>query len=38
MSQNIRDDYLISPAPVSTELFEISKKGIRAVGETEPDR
>jgi len=29
----IRDDYLISPMPVSTELFELSKKGIRAIGD-----
>ena len=36
MTQNIRDDYLISAMPVSTELFEISKKGIRAVGNVDP--
>jgi len=32
----IRDDYLISPMPVSTELFELSKKGIRAIGDCDP--
>lgn len=36
-SQNIRDDYLISPMPVSTEIFELSKKGIRAVGDLDPN-
>ena len=35
-SQTIRDDYLISPMPVSTELFEVSKKGIRAIGDLDP--
>jgi hypothetical protein len=37
ISRSIRDDYLISPMPVSTELFGISKKGIRAIGEVEPN-
>ncbi|MCX6959456.1 MAG: hypothetical protein NTW91_04045 [Verrucomicrobia bacterium] len=32
MTETIRDDYLISPQPVSTELFELSNKGIRAIG------
>lgn len=36
-SQNIRDDYLISPMPVSTELFELSKKGLRAIGDLDPN-
>lgn len=36
-SQTIRDDYLISPMPVSTELFELSKKGIRAIGDLDPN-
>lgn len=36
-SQIIRDDYLISPMPVSTELFELSKKGIKAVGDLDPN-
>lgn len=36
MTQNIRDDYLISAMPVSTELLEISKKGIKAVGNIDP--
>jgi len=35
-TQTIRDDYLISPMPVSTELFELSKKGLRAVGDLDP--
>jgi hypothetical protein len=35
-SQTIRDDYLISPMPVSSELFELSKKGIRAIGDLDP--
>jgi hypothetical protein len=37
MSQAIRDDYLISPQPVSKELFEVSKKGLRAIGTVDPD-
>lgn len=37
MSAAIRDDYLISPMPVSTELFELSKKGLKAVGTLDPD-
>ncbi|MCX8494106.1 MAG: hypothetical protein ORN23_07760 [Chthoniobacterales bacterium] len=37
MSQVIRDDYLISPQPVSKELFEVSKKGMRAIGTVDPD-
>lgn len=36
-TQTIRDDYLISPMPVSTELFELSKKGIRAIGDLDPN-
>lgn len=36
-SQTIRDDYIISPMPVSTELFELSKKGIRAIGDLDPN-
>jgi len=36
MTQNIRDDYLISAMPVSTELLEISKKGIKAIGNIDP--
>ena len=32
MAGTIRDDYIISPQPVSTELFELSKKGIRTIG------
>jgi hypothetical protein len=37
MSGTIRDDYLISPMPVSTELFELSKSGLKAVGSVDPD-
>ncbi len=33
MAQTVRDDYLISPAPVSTEIFELSAKGLRAIGD-----
>jgi hypothetical protein len=36
MTETIRDDHLITPMPVSTELFEISKKGLRAVGSYDP--
>jgi len=35
MAGTIRDDYLISPQPVSTELFELSKKGIRTIGDVD---
>lgn len=37
MSGTIRDDYLISPMPVSTELFELSKNGLRTIGSVDPD-
>ncbi len=37
MIRTIRDDYLISPQPVSTELFELSKKGMRTIGTVDPD-
>ncbi len=37
MARTIRDDYLISPQPVSTELFELSKKGMRTIGTVDPD-
>jgi len=36
MAGTIRDDYLISPQPVSTELFELSEKGIRTIGNIDP--
>jgi hypothetical protein len=36
MTETIRDDHLITPMPVSTELFELSKKGLRAVGSYDP--
>jgi len=34
--QTIHDDHLISPMPVSMELFELSKKGLHTVGNLEP--
>jgi hypothetical protein len=37
MARTIRDDYLISPHPVSTELFELSKKGMKTIGTVDPD-
>jgi hypothetical protein len=37
MTDIMREDYLISPMPVSTELFELSKKGIRAIGTFDPN-
>ncbi len=37
MTEKIRDDYLISPMPASTELFELSKGGLHAVGSLNPD-
>lgn len=36
MTQNIQDDHVISAMPVSTELLEISKKGIKAIGNIDP--
>ena len=36
IARTIRDDYLASPCPVSCELFEISKKGLRTIGTTDP--
>jgi len=37
MSGAIRDEYLLSSIPASTEIFELSSKGIRAVGSIDPD-
>ena len=37
MTETIRDDYLISPMPASTELFELSREGLHAVGSLNPD-
>ena len=37
MTETIRDDYLISPIPASTELFELSNTGLHAVGSLNPD-
>ena len=37
MTGTIRDDYLISPMPVSTEIFELSRNGLHAVGSLDPD-
>ena len=33
----IRDDYLISAMPASTEIFELSHQGLHAVGSFDPD-
>lgn len=37
MTETIRDDYVISPMPASTELFELSKYGLHAIGSLNPD-
>jgi hypothetical protein len=37
MAETMREDYLISPMPVSTEIFELSKKGLRAIGNYDPN-
>lgn len=37
MASTIRDEYLISPTPASTEIFELSRKGLRAVGSLDPN-
>ena len=37
MIGTIRDDYLISPMPVSSEIFELSRNGVRAIGSLDPD-
>ena len=37
MTGAIRDQYLISPMPVSTEIFELSRNGLRAIGSLDPD-
>jgi hypothetical protein len=37
MSELLRDDYLISPIPASTEIFELSAKGLHAVGTIDPN-
>lgn len=37
MAGAIRDDYLISPKPASTEIFELSRNGLHAVGSLNPD-
>jgi len=37
MAAAIRDDYLISVMPASTEIFELSHNGLRAVGSLNPD-
>lgn len=37
MRDAIRDDYLISPMQASTEIFELSQSGLRAVGSLNPD-
>jgi len=35
--QTIHDDHLISPMPVSSEIFELSGKGLHSVGTLDPD-
>ena len=37
MAAAIRDDYLISAMPASTEIFELSHNGLRAIGSLNPD-
>jgi len=37
MADTMREDYLISPMPVSTEIFELSKKGLRTIGNYDPN-
>ncbi len=37
MAGTIRDDYLISAMPASTEIFELSHSGLHAVGSLNPD-
>jgi hypothetical protein len=37
MIQTIHDDYLITPQPVSNELFELSKKGLLTIGTVDPN-
>jgi hypothetical protein len=37
ITELILDDYRISPMPVSTELFELSSKGLRAIGDCNPN-
>jgi len=35
MTDTIRDDYKISPMPVSTEVFELTRRGLKTVGTLE---
>lgn len=37
MASAIRDDYLISAIPASTEIFELTRNGFHAVGSLNPD-
>jgi hypothetical protein len=37
MAETMREDFLISPMPVSTEIFELSKKGLRTIGNYDPN-
>lgn len=37
MREAIRDDYLISSVPASTEIFELSRNGLHAVGSLDPE-
>jgi hypothetical protein len=36
MTETIRDDYKISPMPVSTEVFELTRRGLKTIGTLEP--
>ena len=36
-ASSIRDDYLISAMPASTEIFELTRTGLHAVGSLNPD-
>jgi hypothetical protein len=37
LTEAIRDDYLISSAQASTEIFELNRNGLHAVGSIDPD-
>ena len=37
-ANTVRDEYLVSPCPVTTEFLEISGRGIRAVGDFRQER
>jgi hypothetical protein len=35
--ERIVDEFLLSPRPVSTEFFELSRKGLRGAGDFRPE-